>query len=325
VRAIQITEFGGPEVLQVVDVAPPTPADGSVLIDVDSAGVNYADTHHVENSYLAAQQLPLIPGAEVVGRVRGGDLDGQRVVAITLGGGGYAEQAVAPRSTVFPVPDEIGDDVALALVLQGTSAWHLLRTCAHLEPGETVVVQSAAGGVGSLAVQLARQWGAGTIIATASAKDKRELALELGADVAVDTSTASTADEVTALLREAAGGSGVDVVLDMTGGHVSDGSLRALAPWGRLVVYGLASRTPARPIAPAALMAAGTSVVGFWLVHAARRPGGLGPALEELLSLVRAGRLKPVVGGRYRLDDVRRAHEDLLARRTSGKLVLTVR
>jgi NADPH2:quinone reductase len=325
VRAVQITRFGGPEVLRPAEVPAPEPADGQVLIDVRSAGVNYADTHQIEDSYLSRQQLPLIPGGEVVGRVNGGDLDGRRVVALTLGGGGYAEQALAHVSTVFPIPDDVPDDVALALVLQGTTAWHLLRSCAHLATGETVVVHSAAGGVGSLAVQLARQWGAGRIVATASSAPKRDLALSLGADVAVDVSGAATADEVRDILGEAADGSGIDVVLEMTGGPVFDGSLAALAPWGRLVVYGMASRTPPTPVGPAALMARSTSVIGFWLVHAARRLGGLQPAMDELLSLVSAGRLTPVSGGRYPLDEARQAHEDLLARRTTGKLVLTVR
>ncbi|HEY6794980.1 MAG TPA: NADPH:quinone oxidoreductase family protein [Kineosporiaceae bacterium] len=323
-RAVQITQFGGPEVLKVVDVEPPTVRDDLVLIDVDSAGVNYADTHQTEDSYLAPQKLPLVPGGEVVGRVRGGALDGRRVVALTLSGGGYAAQALAHPNAVFPLPDDITDGQALALVLQGTTAWHLLRTCGRLCLGETIVVHAAAGGVGTLAVQLARQWGAGRVIATASSAKKRQLALDLGADVAVDVSAAGTADEVRDLLKEAAGGRGVDIVLEMTGGHVFDGSLAALRPWGRLIVYGMASRTAASPVAPAALMAGTRSVSGFWLVHALQLPGGLGPAMEELLSLVRAGQLKPVVGGSYPLSEAARAHQDLLSRGTTGKLVLTV-
>jgi NADPH:quinone reductase len=306
-------------------VPAPEPTDGQVLIDVTSAGVNFADTHQAEDSYLSRQQLPLIPGGEVVGRVRGGGLDGRRVVALTLAGGGYAEQALAHPSTVFALPDDVPDDVALALVLQGTTAWHLLRSCARLVSGETVVVHAAAGGVGSLAVQLARQWGAGRIIATASSAAKRERALSLGADVAVDVSAATTAQEVRDTLGAAADGAGIDVVLEMTGGRVFDGSLAALAPWGRLVYFGMASRTPPTPVDPGALMARTTSVIGFWLVHAARRAGGLQPAMDELLSLVRAGRLHTVGGGRYPLDEARQAHEDLRARRTMGKLVLTVR
>jgi NADPH:quinone reductase len=324
VRAVQITQFGGPEVLQVVEVEPPTLREGLVLIDVDSAGVNFADTHQTENSYLTPQTLPLVPGAEVVGRVRGGALDGRRVAALTPSGGGYAAQVVAHPSTVFPLPDDVSDAAALALILQGTTAWHLLRTCGRLALGESVVVHAAAGGVGTLAVQLARQWGAGRIIATASSPAKRELALSLGADVAVDVATAGTADEVRDVLLDANGGRGVDIVLEMTGGHVADGSLAALAPWGRQVVYGMASRVPATPVAPAALMATTRSVIGFWLVHAVRLPDGLGQAMEELLSLVRAGRLRPVAGRSYPLAEAARAHRDLLSRGTTGKLVLTV-
>jgi NADPH2:quinone reductase len=324
VRAVQITEFGGPEVLRVVDVEPPSPRDGWVHIDVSAAGVNFADTHQTENSYLARQSLPLIPGGEVVGRVRGGPLDGRRVVALLARGGGYAEVAVAPSSTVFAVPDGLDDGAALALVLQGTTAWHLLRSCARIRLGDSVVVHAAAGGVGSLAVQLARRWGAGRVIATASTPAKRDLAASLGAHVSVDVSTTRDAGEVRDILREANEGRDVDVVLEMVGGHVFDGSLAALAPLGRLVAYGTASRTPPTPVDPVRLMASSRSVIGFWLAHALRMPGGLGPAMEELGSLVRTGQLSPVVGGSYPLEDAQRAHRDLLGRSTTGKLVLRV-
>ncbi len=324
-RAVQITRFGGPEVLALADIEAPAPREGRVLIDVDAAGVNYADTHQTENSYLAPQQLPMVPGGEVVGRVRGGELDGRRVVALLAGGGGYAEQALAHPPTTFEIPDDLTDGQALALVLQGTTAWHLLRTSTRLCPGESVVVHAAAGGVGTLAVQLARQWGAGRVVATASTPDKRELALSLGASVAVDVSAAADASSVRDLLREANEGRDVDVVLEMTGGHVFDGSLAALAPFGRLAVYGAASRRPAAPVQTGMLMATSRTVSGFWLVHALRRPGGLAPAMEELVSLVRAGRLRPVVGATYPLAEAARAHEDLLARRSRGKLVLSVR
>jgi NADPH2:quinone reductase len=325
VRAVQITEFGGPEVLKLVDIDPPEPRAGRVLIDVDAAGVNYADTHQTQDSYLAPQSLPMVPGGEVVGRVRGGDLDGRRVVALLSGGGGYAEVALAHPSTVFPLDDAIDDSAALALVAQGTTAWHLLRTCSRFTVGESVVVQAAAGGVGNLAVQLARRWGAGRVIATASSQDKRDLALSLGAHVAVDVSRTATADEVREVLRDANDGHDVDVVLEMTGGHVFDGSLAALAPLGRMVVYGMAARTPPSPVAPGALMATSRTVTGFWLVHALRMPGGLVPAMDELRSLVRVGGLAPVVGGSYPLPDAAQAHRDLLSRTTTGKLVLRTR
>lgn len=324
-RAVQITSFGGPDVLTLAEVTDPIPAEGKVLIEVDSAGINFADTHQTENSYLAPQQLPMVPGGEVVGRAVGGELDGRRVVALLAAGGGYAERALAHPSVTFPVPDEVSDEAALALVLQGTTAWHLLRTSTHLTGGESVVVHAAAGGVGTLAVQLARQWGAGRVIATASSQDKRELALSLGAHVAVDVSGTGDAGQVRDVLREANGGRDVDVVLEMTGGHVFDGSLAALAPFGRLVTFGMASREDSTPVSPAALMAGSRTVSGFWLVHALRLPGGLATAMEELFSLVCAGRLRPVIGGSYPLAEAAQAHRDLLARRTTGKLVLTVR
>jgi NADPH2:quinone reductase len=323
-KAVQVSRFGGPEVLEAVEIDPPQERPGHVLVDVRVAGVNFADTHATDDTYLVPQRLPFVPGAEVVGTARSGQHEGRRVVALLGGGGGYAEQALAPQDLVFPVPDGVPDEVALALVLQGTTAWHLLRTSTRVAPGESVVVHAAGGGVGTIAVQLARQWGAGRVIATASSQDKRDLALSLGAHVAVDVSAAPDADTVRDLLREANGGSGVDVVLEMNGGAVFDGSLAALAPLGRLAVYGLASRQQPAPVSPVGLMASSRTVAGFWLMHVARRPNGLGPAMDELFSLVRAGRLRPVAGSTYPLAEARRAHEDLAARRTTGKLVLEV-
>jgi NADPH2:quinone reductase len=324
VRAVQITEFGGPEVLRPVDLPDLAPEPGRLLIDVASAGINYADTHQIENSYLTPTPLPLVPGAEVVGVARDGDLAGRRVAALLMGGGGYAEQALAHPATTFPLPEDLDDGTALALVLQGTTAWHLLRISARMQPGESVVVHAAAGGVGSLAVQLARQWGAGRVIATASTETKRELARRLGAHAAVDVSGAGTAEEVAGLLLEANGGKKVDVVLEMTGGHVFDGSLAALAPLGRLAVYGQASRTEPQPVSSASLMAHSRTVTGFWLMHAVQAPDGLQPAMEELVSLTRTGRLRPVIGASYPLASARDAHEALLGRGTTGKVVLTV-
>src|ERR671917_2539441 len=145
-RAVQITRFGGPEVMDIVDLPDPTPGEGQKLYEVSSAGVNFADTHQIENSYLAAQQLPLVPGAEFVGTPVDG---GERVVGL-LDGGGYAEKVLAHPRLTWPVPDAVSDEQALAVVLQGSTAYHLLRTSAHLAAGETVVVIAGAGGVGSL-------------------------------------------------------------------------------------------------------------------------------------------------------------------------------
>src|SRR5688500_13815113 len=172
-RAIQVTKFGGPEVLVEADLPDPQPGDGTVVLETSAAGINYADTHQTENSYLAAAELPMIPGAEVVGTTP----DGKRVVAL-VGSGGYAERVLAAPVFMDDVPDGVDDGQALAIILQGTTAWHLLRTCAHLKEGESVVVHAAAGGVGTLAIQLAKRWGAGRVIAAASSDEKRRLRSE---------------------------------------------------------------------------------------------------------------------------------------------------
>jgi NADPH:quinone reductase len=320
-RAIRITEWGGPEVLQLVQDAPvPEPGDDQVLIRVTHAGINFADTHARENTYLARYELPLVPGAEVAGVVERdahGFRAGQRVVAL-VGTGGYAEYAAAHLATTFAVPDGVDDGTALALMLQGLTAWHLYRTSGHLAPGESVVVHAAAGGVGSIAVQLGKRFGAGRVIATASTGDKRALALELGADVAVD----GTREDLAAALVEANLGERVDLVLEMAGGPVFEASLDALAPFGRLVTYGIASRQP-NSVASGDLMRKSRAVVGFWLMHCLRRPAELVDApLQELFALAVSGEIRVVAGETYGLSECRRAHEDLQGRRTAGKLLL---
>ena len=313
-RAIRISRWGGPEVLELVDDAPmPEPARHELLVRVSRAGINFADTHARENSYLAPYELPLTPGAEVAGTTE----DGRRVAAM-IAHGGYAEYAAVPAATAFDIPDGVSDAAALALLIQGLTAWHLYRTSARLAAGESVVVHAAAGGVGTLAVQLGRAFGAGRVIATASSEEKRRLALDLGADVAVDV----TREDLTDALIGANEGRRVDVVLEMAGGRVFDASLRALAPFGRLVTYGMASREGNR-VAAGNLMRHSSAVIGFWLAHCFGRPDELLAApLRDLFERVGRGDLRVVEGPVYPLSEARRAHEDLQARRTTGKLSL---
>jgi NADPH:quinone reductase len=313
VRAIRISQWGGPEVLEYVEDAPmPEPGPHELLVEVSRVGINFADTHARENSYLAPYELPLTPGGEVAGRTG----DGRRVAAM-VANGGYAEYAAVPEAAAFDIPDGVSDGQALALLIQGLTAWHLYRTSAHLREGESVVVHAAAGGVGTLAVQLGKAFGA-RVIATASTDEKRRLALELGADAAVDV----TREDLTAALIEANEGRRVDVVLEMAGGRVFDASLRALAPFGRLVTYGMASREPNR-VAAGNLMRHSSAVVGFWLAHCFARPREmLAEPLQDLFGRVAGGELRVVEGPVYPLSEARRAHEDLQARRTTGKLLL---
>jgi NADPH2:quinone reductase len=312
VKAVQIEEFGGPEVLRVVDLPKPEPGEGEVLIDVSRAGMNFADTHQRENSYLARYEVPLVLGGEVAGRTE----DGKRVIAL-LPNGGYAEYAVAPKEMVYPVPDGLDDGAALALLIQGLTAWHLLRTSAKLAEGESVVVISGAGGVGSLAVQLAKPFGAGRVIATASTDAKRALALRLGADAALDASV----EDLKAALIDANDGNPVDVVLEMSGGHVFSESAEALAPFGRIVAYGIAGREQ-NTVQTGRLMRKSRAVVGFWLMHCLGRRDMVEEPLADLFDRAARGELRPQIGETYALSDVRRAHEDLQGRRTSGKVLL---
>lgn len=312
-RAVQINEFGGPEVLRLVEMNEPEPTDGFVVIDVAAAGVNYADTHQTENSYLSTTTLPLVPGSEVVGHTD----DGRRVAAF-VGTGGYAERALASTAAIFELAEGIPAGEALALMVAGTTAWHLLRSCAHLAAGESVVVHAAAGGVGTVAVQLAKAFGAGRVIGVASSATKRALAEKLGADVTVSATT----EDLRGALLAANGGAPVDVVLEMVGGATFDASLAALAPFGRLVTYGTAGRQLPTPVSPPALVHGSRAVIGFWLAHAFSRPGMIGEAFDELLAMRADGRLHAVVGASYPLGEARRAHEDLLTRRSTGKLVL---
>jgi NADPH2:quinone reductase len=312
-RAIQQQEFGGPEVLELVELPTPEPRDGEVLIRVARAGMNFADTHQRRNDYLAPQQLPLVPGGEVAG-VR--EDTGERVVAL-CGTGGYAEYAIAQEALTFPIPDDVDDATALALVIQWLTAWHLYRTSGRVAPGESVAVVAAAGGVGSLAVQLGKPMGAGRVIAIASTQDKRDLTLELGADAAIDADPEGLKDR----LIEANLGRQVDVVFEMAGGPVFDACLAALAPFGRLVTYGIASGT-GNEVHTRKLLGRSRAVVGFWLMHCLGRPHMIDEALADLYERAARGELRAVVGATYPLSEARQAQIDLAERRTTGKVLL---
>jgi NADPH2:quinone reductase len=308
-QAIHVTRFGGPEVLTVSEIDAPV---GDLVVTVTAAGVNYADVSRVAGTYSPAVDLPFVPGTEVAGHTA----DGRRVVGLTFDGGGFAEQASIPADAAVDLPDGVTDEQALALLVQGLTAWHLLRSSARLRDGESVVVNAAAGGVGSLAVQLAREFGAGRVIAAASTSDKRRLAHELGADVAVDSEPTGYAERV----RQANDGKGVDVVLDANGGDAITAGLDALAQFGRLVSYGDAGKRGRPPVDPSVLSRRNLTVAGFWLRPALEL--GYREPLAELLSLTARGRLRPVTGSRYPLAEAGRAFADLVGRRTTGKVVL---
>jgi NADPH:quinone reductase len=311
VRAIQVKEFGGPEAMELVDLPDPQAADGEVVVEVARCGVNFADTHATRDDYLAKQTLPLVPGGEIAGRTP----DGRRVAAI-IPSGGYAEKVAVPEGWLVPVSDGISDDVAAGLLLQGLTAHALVNRYSRLEPGETIVVQAAGGGTGSLAVQLAKRAGA-RVIALASSEEKRDLARRLGADAAVD----SRAPDLREAILETNDREPVDVVLEMTGGETFEACLRALAPLGRLVIFGIASREQ-NQVSTGHLLRHSRAVIGFWLMHLIPQRALVAETIADLHRAVAAGELEVVIGDTYPLSEARRAHEDNAARRSHGKLLL---
>ena len=311
-KAIYITEFGGPEVMKYVDLPEPVPAGSQVLLDVTAIGINYADTHQTENSYLSTQKLPLIPGMEVVGKMP----DGSRVLALATTGG-YCQKTLVNPKTVIPLPDKVSDGQALAMMVQGSTAHMILKKMGQIKAGESVVIHAGAGGVGSVAIQLAKLWGA-FVIAVTSSDEKKKLCMALGADVVVDANEA----DLTAALIKANNGKGVDLILEMVGGSTLDQSLEALAAFGRLVVYGMASRKAPKAIHPGALMPKSQSVIGFWLVNALADKELMAEVFMDLFGMIITGKLKPVIGSTYPLSKAADAHRDMLARKTVGKIVL---
>ncbi|MCM3692522.1 quinone oxidoreductase family protein [Neobacillus niacini] len=321
-KAVQLQKFGGPEVLEIVEIDRPVPKGHEVLIEIKAIGVNYADTARREGQYVVKTPLPFIPGAEIAGVVTSvgekvtNAKPGMRVVTL-IESGGYSEFAVADERSLIPIPEQLDFQNAAALPLQGLSAYHVLKTMGRLEKGESVLVHAAAGGVGTLSVQLAKLFGAGKIIATASSPEKLELARKMGADVLINYTESNWVEQV----LEATGGKGVDVALEMVGGEVFNNTLKCLATFGRLVVFGAASGEQSR-MYPSSLMARNQSVIGFFLPQIMRKPELLQRSLVELLSYLGEGKLKLTIGGVFPLEEAANVHVLLQSRKTTGKLLL---
>src|ERR671916_1917618 len=321
-KAIRVEEFGEPDVLEYVDVERPSPDEGEALIEVRSVGVNYADTMRRRNQYVEHQELPFTPGSEIAGTVAevGEGVEnvnvGDRVVTL-LGTGGYAEYTVAPERNLIPIPDGMDLDEAAAIPLQGLTAYHVLETSGRLEEGESVLVHAAAGGVGSLSVQMAKLMGASPVIVTASTQEKLDLASELGADVLINY----TQEDWPKQVREATYGNGADVILEMVGGDFPQKNLQCLNAFGRMVVFGAASGDRGS-LVPSELMKNNHIVAGFYLPNIMARPQLFAPSLEKVLGWISSGDLKLNVGARYPLEQAREAHDALEGRDTTGKIVL---
>jgi NADPH2:quinone reductase len=308
----------------VEDVPAPQLTDGNVRIAVRAAGVNFADTLIIAGKYQIKPPPPFSPGFEIAGevlecgpgvsRVKPGD----RVMAV-IEYGGFAEQVVAPETEVHVLPDTVTDQVGAGFpVAYGTS--HLgLKHRARLRAGETLLVHGAAGGVGLTAVEIGKRLGA-VVIATAGGAEKLQIAAEAGADHVIDSRTGDVRESVKALTD----GCGADVVYDPVGGSLFDASLRCTAPGGRILLVGFASGEI--PQIPAnILMVKNIDAIGFyWGAHRIFAPDVMASSFEELLAWLGEGSLQPHVSGTYSLTEAAKALQDLRARRTTGKVVLTV-
>lgn len=321
-KVIKFEEFGGPEVLKWSDAEKPQSRGSEVLIEVKSSGVNYADTARREGQYVVPTALPYVPGSEVAGVIveTGNDVrnfsKGQRVVAL-IESGGYSQYVAVDERVLTPVPDNVDFDQAVALPLQGLSAYHILKTMGRLAPGETVLIHAAAGGVGAIAVQLAKIFGASKIIATASTDEKLAHAKKMGATHVVNYSEDGWVEKV----KEITEGKGVDVALEMVGGDVFNQTVKCLAPFGRLVIFGAASGQQAT-FNPGQLMRKNQSVIGFFLPQIMRNPELFQQSFKELLGYMASGQLTLTIGGSYPLEEAAQAHQMLQGRKTIGKLVL---
>jgi NADPH2:quinone reductase len=316
-RAIVVEELGGPEVLQVQEVPRPVAAADETLIEVDRAGINFSDIWRRGVGW-SQHPLPVIPGFEVVGRRLS---DGVRVVGATAkGAGGYADFAAMPDLLTLPVPDGVSDTAALATMIQGITAWGALVEAGRIKQGDTVAVMAAAGGLGSLAVQLARLHGAGRVIAVASSEEKRKLTLGLGADAAVDSNPETLVES----LREANDGEGVDLLLESIGGAVTDAAFQALRFDGRMVCFGQASGA-SNTVSLDLLMDNSIGVIGYWVTPFQTSEGGEGrEAIATMLDWIADGRLRVLEGPTFPVAEAGAAQAAIESRASFGKVTLTV-
>lgn len=319
-RAITIEQHGGPDVLTLTDVPEPEPGPSDVLVEVAHAGVNFIDVYFRTGTYPA--DLPLTPGKEGSGRIVavGSEVRdvavGQRV-AWAMGDGAYAERAVVPAHLAVPVPDDVTDETAAAIMLQGLTAHYLTHSITTLRAGDTVLVHAGAGGVGLVLTQLLVEEGV-RVLTTTSSEDKARLSREAGADVTLGY------DDFAAQVREHTDGAGVRAVFDGVGESTFEGSLDSLAPRGVLALFG-ASSGPVPAFDPQVLNQKGSLFLTRpSLAHFIADRDELLRRAADLFTLVAAGRLAVRVGGRYPLTDAAEAHRDLEGRRSTGKLLLDI-
>lgn len=322
-KQIIVNEFGAPEQLVLQDVPKPAAGDGQIVIKVEAAGVNFSDAMQRRNQYVFPVPLPYLPGFEVAGIVTevGTNVEnislGDRVVAMLPDGGGYAEYAVTASYLAAVIPPSISPQESLALQVQGLTAFLMLKNRAKLQAGQTVLIHAAAGGVGTLLVQIAKEMGASKIIATASTAEKLALAKSLGANVLINY----TEDNWPKKVLEATTGSGVDLIIDSIGGEILRASVSCLAPFGKLINFGNPSGG-STAVEAFTLVNHNQSLLGFGLASYFSKSDLMQEAYHYLFSQTAAGKLKVHIGQSFSLKDAAEAHHKLENRKTTGKIVL---
>jgi NADPH2:quinone reductase len=328
VKAWVVRQLGGPESLNLEDVAPGDPADGMVRIRVRAAAINFPDALMVAGLYQVKPELPFVPGVEVSGEVvsapaASGFKPGDRVMALLDSGGltrgGYSEVADAFPQSITRMPDKMSFEEGAGFALVYQTGWFGLHRRAHLQAGETLLVHAGAGGVGSAAIQLGKAAGA-KVIATAGSDEKVAVCLRLGADHAVNYKTQDFVEEV----KRVTEGRGADVVFDPVGGDVYDRSTKCIAFEGRIVIVGFTSGRIPQAAANHVLIK-NYSVVGLhWGLYSKRAPELIPPATRALLDLYGSGKIKPHISIRLPLAEAPRALATVAEGKSTGKVILTV-
>lgn len=321
-KAWIVKEWCEPEQMQFAELPTPEPGAGEVRVKVGAAALNFLDTLMVRGRYQVKPAFPFTPGVEVAGIVEavgpGSRFKPGMRVCGNLSHGGYATHAILIDRTVAPIPDTLDFAEAAALPIVYPTAHLCLRDAGRMQPGETVLVHAGAGGVGLAAIQLARAWGAGRIIATAGSAEKLAVCREHGADEAYDYGSDAWVDQV----KQSTAGKGADIIIDMVGGAIAESSLRVLAWRGRLIVVGFAGGIIPNLAANRLLLKSASAIGVFWGETAKREPDLVRAVFDDLFGLLAAGKIRPVVSHRYPLPEAPRAMADLANRKTHGKVVL---
>ena len=321
-RAVLCRQHGLPDTLELAELPKPQPGPGQVLIAVKAAGVNFPDTLIIQDKYQFKPPLPFSPGGELAGTITevGSDVTGftvgQDVIAFT-GWGAFAEEVVADAIKLIPLPPGVPYDIAASFVMTYGTSYHAVKDRAALKAGETMLVLGAAGGVGLAAVEIGKALGA-RVIAAASSDEKLAVCREHGVDETINYATEDLRERIKALT----GGKGVDVVYDPVGGIYTEPALRSMAWRGRFLVIGFANGT-IPSIALNLTLLKGCSIVGvFWGEYVKREPKANAKDLMELVGMMQAGTIRPLVSARYTFAQAAEALNAVMQRKVTGKIVL---